>query len=122
MKICFRLAFISVFFFLFIQFLSLCNGMTYIASLTQIDRPDDIHLEDIHPDHIVPLDPFLGVASGIPSVNSADKAPPQKPALPAFVAPKIESDCILSADSRQRMPPFLRRSGELWLVNQTLLI
>lgn len=121
MKIGFRIAFTVVFFFLFIQFLSLCNGMTYIASLAQVDLPHDIHLEDIHPDHIVPMDPFLG-ASGIPVTDSSDDAPPQRSAIPAFATPKIENERLLSAHSRQRMPPFLRRSGELWLINQTLLI
>ncbi len=124
MKIGFRGALIAVCFFLFIQFLSLCSGMTYIASLPQIDHPEDIHLEDIHPDHIVPLDPFLS-ASSLPLPDVAGE-PSQKLKLPEFLVSPFENQqfLCLTVESRQRWkkPPFLRCSGELWLVNQTILI
>lgn len=125
MNIGFREAFIAVSFFLLMQFLSLFSAMSYIASLPQIDHPKDIHLEDIHPDHIVPLDPFLSVAARLRAPDSMNVVPLQNFKLPELTTSALLSDQFFESKARWkqlRMAPFLRVNCELWLVNRTLLI
>jgi len=117
-----RLSFILVMVFLATQFISIIGTMCVFAS------PENIgNYEDMSPEHIVPMDPFLaGGHSGHFTFRSNNHNPaPMKvlELLPNFLlqltAVSIATFAVLQCPSRLQL---CRYTSNLWLLNRVLLI
>jgi hypothetical protein len=118
-----QLPFVLIFFFLATQFISICGTMFVLAC------PENIgNYEDISPEHIVPLDPFLagGHQTHVISRSSAhsNNAPLRGLGLlPQFLfqlaALSVATLSTLSRPSRLQLRGYI---SNLWLRNRVLLI
>jgi hypothetical protein len=118
-----RLSFILVLFFLATQFISIFGTISVLAS------PENIgDYEDISPDHLVPLDPFLaGGASGhacFRSTNSNTNAPLKLIGwLPMFVMQYVTLLLVAPVFLRcSRSYRLITYTPDLWLLNRVMLI
>lgn len=117
-----QLPFVLIFFFLATQFISICGTMIVLA------YPENIgSYEDISPEHIVPLDPFLagGHQTHVISRSSNHNNAPLRMLglLPQFLlqlaAVSVATVAALSCPSRLQL---CRYTTNLWLLNRVLLI
>ena len=119
-----RLSLILVVFFLATQFISIFGTMSVFAS------PENIgNYEDISPDHLVPLDPFLAGGSAGHACFRANNTPNNTAALklfrwlPMFILQAVTLWIVAPILLRCSRPYMLiRYTPDLWLLKRALLI